>query len=226
MKKVLTNILILVLFSQLLFSCGLLHKTTNKRNEHRIEREKKNLDSTGSKKSDSFGVKTSDSASLKKTEVVKTSGVEIEFQDTSSHNKVEITTDSSGKQVIKAEGKIKRIKTSKKQEQKTIDSSNLQKKDTASRSEEQKTKVSSSSNVKKSSDAKVVQKEKKSFRVPWYGYVVGIVFLLLLLVYMYKRYRHQIIAWFIRLKNPGTNVYYDPKMKGYQVINKKKRNSS
>jgi cobalamin biosynthesis Mg chelatase CobN len=217
---------LLVLFSLSLFSCGMLHKVTTKKNEHKIETEKKNLDSAISKKSDSTSVKTIDSSAFKKKEEVKTSDVSIVFADSSDHNKVEVVTDSSGKQVIKAEGKIKSVNVNKKEERKLTDSSSFSKKDTAGVSTSQQTKVKDKGSSTVDNKSTVVNKDKKDRRLPWYGYLIGIVVIILLTYYLYRKYRYNVIAWFIQLKNPGTKVFYDPKIKGYQIITKNEKNTS
>lgn len=209
-----------------LTSCGMLHKVTSKKNEHRIETEKKNLDSAISKKSDSASLKTIDSSALKKKEEVKTSDVSIVFADSSDHNKIEVVTDSSGKQVIKAEGKIKSVKVNKKEEKNNIDSSHFSKKDTAGVSTSQQAKVKDKWSSSVDNKSNIVNKDKKDRRLPWYGYLTGIIVIVLLTYYLYQKCKYKIIAWFIQLKNPGSKVYYDPKVKGYQIIYKKNSNSS
>lgn len=222
MNRLLTIIVLL----SLLESCGFIHKTFDRKKENYRENSKASTDSVGKKTADSSVGKFVDSTKLKKTEEKKTEGVVIEFSDSSDHNKVEITTDSSGKQVIKAEGKIKSVKTSKRQEKKQVDSSHLQKKDTAAKHTSEQGSVKRSEDKKQSGSTNVVQKKKTAIQIPWYAYLIGIVLFIMTLLILWKRYKYQIIAWIIRLKNPGTNVYYDPKIKGYQIINKKKSNTS
>lgn len=213
---------ILILWSSL-ESCGILHKTFDRKKESHSERIKSSTDSAGKKTNDSSGIKSVDSASLKKKEEAKSTDVEIEFSDSSDHNKVEITTDSTGKQVIKAEGKIKTVKSKTKDEKKSLDSSHLQKKDTASKKTFEQTAVKKTTDNKQTGSSTTTHKKKFEFRIPWYAYLIGIIVLIISILYLWKRYRYKIIAWIIQLRNPGSKVYYDPKIKGYQVIYKKRK---
>lgn len=209
-----------------LSSCSFLHKVTDRKREHVKESVKISSDSTSKKTSDSVGSKVSDSSTVKKSQELKTSDVQIEFADSSDHNKVEITTDSNGKQTIKAEGNIKSIRTKRKEQKQNIDLARVQNKESVSKSSTENTSVKKRVDSTKNNSSSSISKKKTSFGIHWYGYLIGILVLLAIAIYVYQRYRFQIIAWFIRLKNPGSNVYYDPKIKGYQIISKKKKNSS
>jgi hypothetical protein len=225
MKNLVTITMLIMLLASVT-SCGFVHKVFDKKEHHQSERIKSNLDSAGSHHADSSASKSSDSSSVKKTEDKKAEGVEIIFSDSSDHNKIEVTTDSSGHQVIKAEGKIKTVKTQKYEQRKTSDSGRTAKTDIVSKSDDQASKVKSGKDVKTDQGDTVIHQEKKVRRIPWYGYLIGIFVLLLILLYLYYRYRKNIIAWFVGLKNPGYKVYYDPKLKGYQMIKKDKGNTS
>jgi hypothetical protein len=221
MKKLLTILILLSLCE----SCGFLHKTFDRNKEKHNNSSKVTGDSSVKKSSDSTIVKTVDSSKLKKSEEKKSEGVEIVFSDSSDHNKVEISTDSTGRQVIKAEGNIKSIRTHRKQETKLVDSTHLQTRDTASKHETGTVVVKKTEETKNTGTSKDVHRKKLDFRIPWYAYLIGIVLLILTLFYLWKRYRFKIIAWFIQLRNPGTKVYYDPKIKGYQIITKQQNTS-
>lgn len=221
MKHLLTIIILL----SLLESCGFVHKTFDRKKENHQEKIHSEIDSSSKKTTDSSGNKAVDSSKLKKSEEKNESGVEIDF-DSSSHNKVEISIDSNGKQVIKAEGKIKSVKTKKQQEKKTIDSTQFHSEGAATKHTTEQASVKKQEDKKQSGSSVTTRKRKTEFRIPWYAYLIGIIVLIIALVYLWKRYRYKIIAWFIQKRNPGSKVYYDQKIKGYQIIYKRKTNSS
>jgi beta-lactamase regulating signal transducer with metallopeptidase domain len=118
------------------------------------------------------------------------------------------------------------VKVKKKQESRTSDSTHAQQKDSSRSSASETSAIKKNVNSQTSDNSKDTHKVTKAFRIPWYAYLIGIIVILALALYLYYRYRYQIIAWFLRLRNPGSNVYYDPRIKGFQILNKKKTNSS
>jgi hypothetical protein len=165
-------------------SCGFVHKVFSK---HKIS-----LDSVVTTISDTSSAHKFEGTHLKKKEESKTDDVQIEFSDT-SQSTVTITVDSNGTKHIQANGKIKSVKTKGTKSKLSTDSTKLQASDTSHNTNAKAVIVSKKE--------KEIGKGKNSWQVPWYGYVIFILFFLAIAAFAYIRYRVRVLSKINEVKN-------------------------
>lgn len=177
----------------LLSSCGVLHKIFTKTKTQTDTEIQKTSDSTSVKKKDSSSLSVEDSSRLKKTEVLHQNGIEIHFTDSSETNTIEITTDAQGHQTIQAKGHIRSVSTRQRQSALHLDSSHYLKQNQSSYQMLDSTKAATKIQASLHEKTKTVSKDKKSSRLPWYGYTL-LFFLVLLFIYL--RFKNKIKEFF------------------------------
>jgi cobalamin biosynthesis Mg chelatase CobN len=165
-------------------SCGFVHKVFSK---HKIS-----LDSIVTTVSDTSSAHKFEGTHVQKKEEAKSDDVQIEFSDT-AQSTVNITVDSNGTKHIQAKGKIKSVKTKGTKSKLSSDSTNLQASDTSH--------STSAKAVVVSKKEKETGREKHSWQVPWYGYVIFILFFLAIAAFAYIRYRARVLAKINEVKN-------------------------
>jgi len=186
---------ILLFFS----SCGVVHKLFAKTKTDNSTNTLHTSDSTGLKKLDQLSSAQKDSASLKKTSEQNNAGVEVIFSDTSQHNQVEVTVGQHGQQIIKASGSIQSVKTKGVHAAQSQDSVHTSTGEAAFHTSIDSSKTKTQMQTATQNSVKTVTSQKTSRQLPWYGYIILLI--IVLLTVLYWRYRKNLAAWYHRL--PG-----------------------
>lgn len=135
-------------------------------------------DSIGVKKTDQLFLSQKDSVALHKTSSQNDAGVELVFGDTSHHNQVEVTVDDNGNQTIKATGFIQSVKTKQAHTLQALDSSYSKDRHAFIQTSHDSSNLKTNVNTTASDNSKMIVRQKKSWQLPWYGYVVLLVLVL------------------------------------------------
>lgn len=178
-----------------LSSCSFVRKIKDNHKEKRQEKTHHVKDSVSQSNTDSTHVLSSDSVNVKKEESKKESWWSIDI-DTTEASTVEITQDSTGKQTIKATGKISKVLVKSSQTENKTDSTRQLKEDSTASKSSQSVSLHETASAERKEIYTHKETKKTSVRFGWWWLIIPVG------VYLALKHWPKIIA-FIRKITTG-----------------------